>query len=96
MSLEELQDKMLRNNRFISLCINSSIVFDSNVELTDTKWKIYKESCKNYADFLRNMVADNIKSEDIAEKFNVEKQDLLKILIENHWIQNINDFPMED
>jgi hypothetical protein len=92
LSIEELQKRQLRDLRMINLCINIPVIYESNVALSEELLAFYKKECKDYASFARNMVADNIRLEDIATLLNLPQQGLLKLFLENNWIENTNDF----
>jgi hypothetical protein len=69
LSQEELEAEMTRNLRLVNLNLNLPVKYESSVSLTGERKEFYK-NCGNFAATLRNMVADNIKIEDIVELFN--------------------------
>lgn len=65
--LEVLKKQMDRNNRIMNICLGVPVEYEGNVRLTEERKKDYSG---NFGKVLREMVADNIRIEDITDCFN--------------------------
>ena len=70
LNISELEKLQMRTLRMTSLYINVPVEYTSNVDLTEKHIEFYETNSKDLVNVLRNMIADNIKIEDITNYVN--------------------------
>lgn len=80
MSLDELTKEQIRTLRLMDICLCIPVTYKGNIELTDELRARYLKITCEYAQPLREMVADNIRLEDIASFYELPVENIERLV----------------